>query len=82
MWMSWNTVAVAAVAVEGLKVFTLSDSAWMVGNSALNISVPGKLPSVVRSPASSLNSSLTTQLKGPPRPLRCRHNTRSLLRSQ
>ncbi|KAF2432108.1 putative beta-mannosidase [Tothia fuscella] len=42
----WNTAVLGAVAVEGLKVFNLSESSWTLSNQQRNISVPAKLPSV------------------------------------
>lgn len=83
MWKPWNTATFAAVAVDGLKVVNLSESAWTVSNTALNISVPGSLPSVVCTlpypvPLQIYKYEYINHIQGASRPLRCRCNTRSL----
>jgi hypothetical protein len=50
--IGWKYAASASLPVgnaQSLKVWNLSEIAWTVGNDALNISVPGSLPSQVRS---------------------------------
>jgi hypothetical protein len=49
-WKFWSATTAAVLALplsSGLQVLDLSKAAWTVGNEALNISVPGSLPSVV-----------------------------------
>jgi hypothetical protein len=45
-WKVWSMAALP-VATSGMRVLDLSTANWMVSNEAMNISVPGSLPSVV-----------------------------------
>jgi hypothetical protein len=45
-WKVWSMAALPVV-TSGMQVLDLSTASWTVSNEALNISVPGSLPSVV-----------------------------------
>jgi hypothetical protein len=50
--VGWKSTAgsltlVSAVTSQTMTIYDLSEAAWTVGNEALNVSVPGNLPSHV-----------------------------------